>query len=401
MGPRSGTLREDGAHDRRSAYTGREQRPQPPLRHGSGRGPGRPAGRHGRDPARRRGRRPGQPDRAAGQGHADRQHDQAAAGGGPRGAARRGQPQPAQGDPPPVDRRAGGRPGARAARRAGAAVAAVQRGLDAERGASCGSRRRSWSAGWRGCSTASRRRWWRSRWPPGCSWSRCAADGRRCRRARGSSPACPVSRPAGSAGRSGNGSIPLGARVRRGRDRCSARWSSLRSDGLALARLRPAGAEHFVPASSARRRRPRDLRCGRGGPRSARPRGPRGEVSVSCRVRGADRTTYGELRELSVARNRPQGGSHGCLGQRLERVEVVGDAVVLVRRDHLVGDLPDGAGGRCPPRAPARPRSASARRWACRRTPPPSPRRCPARSQNQASPAALVTPAAEISTSPV
>ena len=39
---------------------------------------------------------------------------------------------------------------------------------------SCGSRRPSWSAGWRAVPTASRRRCLRSRWPPGPSLSRCA-----------------------------------------------------------------------------------------------------------------------------------------------------------------------------------------------------------------------------------
>ena len=49
---------------------------------------------------------------------------------------------------------------------------------------SCGWPRRSSWAGWRACSTASRRPWWRSRWRPGCNWSRCAPDARRCRWAR-------------------------------------------------------------------------------------------------------------------------------------------------------------------------------------------------------------------------
>src|SRR5690606_11432427 len=56
---------------------------------------------------------------------------------------------------------------------------------------SCGSPRRSWSAGWRGCSTGSRPRCSPSRWPPASSWSRCAAASRRARRpspARARSP---------------------------------------------------------------------------------------------------------------------------------------------------------------------------------------------------------------------
>ena len=54
-------------------------------------------------------------------------HDQAAAGGGAGRAARRGRPQPAARDPPVLDPGAGGGPGPRAARRAGAAHAAVRR----------------------------------------------------------------------------------------------------------------------------------------------------------------------------------------------------------------------------------------------------------------------------------
>ena len=71
-------------------------------------------------------------------------------------------------------------------------IAAVHRGRHPSPTPSCGSRRPSWSAGWRGCSTASRRRCSPSRWPRGRSWSRCAAA---CRRVRAAS-----SPTAGSAG---------------------------------------------------------------------------------------------------------------------------------------------------------------------------------------------------------
>src|ERR1700722_12343756 len=49
-----------------------------------------------------------------------------------------------------------------------------------EEGRSCGSPRRSWSAGSKGSSTGSRPRCSPSRWPPGPSWNRSAG---RCRRA--------------------------------------------------------------------------------------------------------------------------------------------------------------------------------------------------------------------------
>ena len=45
---------------------------------------------------------------------------------------------------------------------------------------SFGSRRRSWSAGWKGFSTVSRQRCSPSRWPRGSSWSRCAAARAHC-----------------------------------------------------------------------------------------------------------------------------------------------------------------------------------------------------------------------------
>ena len=93
--------------------------------------PGRRSGRHGSAlGGGRRGlpRGPGDGDgRTAGEGHADRQHDQAAAGRGARGTPGRGEPGPAQGDPRQLGQGAGGRAGARAGRGAGAAVAALHR----------------------------------------------------------------------------------------------------------------------------------------------------------------------------------------------------------------------------------------------------------------------------------
>jgi hypothetical protein len=64
--------------------------------------------------------------RAACEGDADRHHDQAAVGGGPRGAARRREPQQAARDPPHQHSRARGRARAGTARGARAADAAVQ-----------------------------------------------------------------------------------------------------------------------------------------------------------------------------------------------------------------------------------------------------------------------------------
>ena len=196
MGTAVGALGKDGTHDRnprRSA--GRAGRAHPPVRHRGGGRAGRPAGRHGRRPtAGDEGEDPArlieQPAKVMRIGSMIKQLLEEVRAAPLDEASRR----PPQGDPPALDRRAGGRPGAGAARRAGAALAAVQRDVDAERGASCGSRRPSSSAGWRGCSTASRRRWWPSRWRPGCSWSRCAAAGRRCRPA-------PAGRHPGHAGR--------------------------------------------------------------------------------------------------------------------------------------------------------------------------------------------------------
>ena len=90
-------------------------------------GPGGPPGARdrargprGRDPAHRAGR-------AAGQGHADRQHDQAAARGGPAAPLDEASRARLRDIHRALDHRARGRPGARAARRAGTAVPAVHR----------------------------------------------------------------------------------------------------------------------------------------------------------------------------------------------------------------------------------------------------------------------------------
>ncbi len=102
--------------------------------------PGRRPGRYGAQ--RRQGGRglPRDPGDgaggAAGEGHAHRQHDQAAAGGGAGGPSRRGQPQPPQGDPRQFGEGARGRPGAGAGRGAGAALPALHgRGHPQRRGA--------------------------------------------------------------------------------------------------------------------------------------------------------------------------------------------------------------------------------------------------------------------------
>ena len=120
------------------------------------------------------GDQPCRPGRAAGQGDAHRQHDQAAARGGPRRPAGRGQP-------------------ARLTEIHRRSIIELEDGLapelldelerlslpftddDARPRPSCGSPRPSWSAGSRGSSTASRRRCSPSRWRPGRSSSRCAA----------------------------------------------------------------------------------------------------------------------------------------------------------------------------------------------------------------------------------
>ena len=134
--------------------------------------------------------------------------------------ARRGQPHPAQGDPPGLDQGARGRAGARAGRGAGAALAAVHRGRHARPRASCGSPRPSWSAGSRACSTASRPRSTPSRWPPARSSSR---SGRRCRpvrrcRRQGRQAASDERRQPQRPGESGR-DVPLGAVVSCRRDR--------------------------------------------------------------------------------------------------------------------------------------------------------------------------------------
>lgn len=92
---------------------------------GPDRGPGRDgAGRRRRRNPRSTGDRDG---RAAREGHAHRQHDQATAGGSARGSSRRGEPEPSQGHPLQLRQGAGGRPRPGAGRGTGAALAALHR----------------------------------------------------------------------------------------------------------------------------------------------------------------------------------------------------------------------------------------------------------------------------------
>ena len=115
------------------------------------------------------------PGRAAGEGDADRHHDQAAARGGARRTARRRQPQPAARDPRHQHPRTRGGPGAGTARRARAAALPFTEG-GCRRTPNCASRRLSWSAGSKACSTASRPRCSPSRWRPVPSSSRCVSS---------------------------------------------------------------------------------------------------------------------------------------------------------------------------------------------------------------------------------
>ena len=135
--------------------------------------------------------------RAAGEGDADRQHDPPAARGGALRAARRRQPDPAQGDPPGLDQGARDRAGARSWSRSSSGCRCRSPRTRRRRTPSCGSPRPSWSAGSRASSTASRPRSTPSRWPPGRSSSRCAAG---CRRVR-PGPEQPAGRRAGPARR--------------------------------------------------------------------------------------------------------------------------------------------------------------------------------------------------------
>ena len=82
------------------------------------------------------------------------------------------------GDPRDLHQGARGRPGARAGRGAGAAVAAVHEDRHADRGRAADRAGPAGRAGWRGCSTASRPRSTPSRSRPAHSSSRCGA---RCR----------------------------------------------------------------------------------------------------------------------------------------------------------------------------------------------------------------------------
>ena len=150
----------------------------PPTRRRAGRGRRAEVGhRHGR---------------AAGQGDADRQHDPPAAGRGEVGTAGRRQPATAAQHPRGLDRGAegGSRPGAGRASWSGSRCPSVRTRPRAT--PSCGSPRRSSSAGWRGCSTASRRLCSPSRWRPAPSWSRCVG---RCPRASPPTTPSPGRRP--------------------------------------------------------------------------------------------------------------------------------------------------------------------------------------------------------------
>ena len=113
----------------------------------------------------------------------------------------------------PLDRRARGRPGARAGRGARADHAAVP-GRRRPPTPSCGSPRPSSSGGWRGCSTASRPRCSPSRWRPRRSCSRCA----RCRRA-------PATRRCRRQGAPGMPRPPAARRASRGTPRAPASTS--------------------------------------------------------------------------------------------------------------------------------------------------------------------------------
>ena len=183
---------------------------------GPDRRPGRAAGR--RRPGVRagggagRGRRPEarahRPGRAARQGDADRQHDPAAARGGEVRAARRGEPQPAQGDPPGLDQ-ASSRPGSRRSwSRSWSGCRCRSPTTRPRRRASCGSPRPSSSAGSRASSTASRPRSTPSRWRRGRSSSRCAAG---CRRDRAAAGGAAQDRPAAAPAGRLRRDVPLAA----------------------------------------------------------------------------------------------------------------------------------------------------------------------------------------------
>ena len=113
--------------------------------------------------------------RAARQGDADRQHDPAAARGGEGRSAGRGLPAAPEGDPRRLDQGAGDRAWLRSWSRSWNGSASTSPRTARRPRPSCGSRRPSWSAGWRACSTASRPRCSPSRWPLASSSSRCVA----------------------------------------------------------------------------------------------------------------------------------------------------------------------------------------------------------------------------------
>ena len=297
-------------------------------------GPRGGSGRHGGRGAARRRRRAGgalghRADRAAGQGDADRQHDQAAAGGGAGGAAGRGGRGPAARDPPRsiVELEEGLAP--ELGDGAGAALAAVPRTRRRAR-RSCGSPRPSWSAGWRGCSTASRRPWSPSRWRRGCSWSRCAAAGpagrpRRLpsRRRRDGEPgedSAPRVHGAGSTSRARPAcAVALDSSGTAGKPVRSSHWIGevVRGPARRRRRRRPAPASTTAASTSgwalrtATTCRPRRASAGRWACRRTRPRRPR-----RCPARSHNR---GQRRRLGHA-------GRGDLEQPgLRRVRQLGD----------------------------------------------------------------------------
>ena len=208
-----------------------------PRRHGRGRAR-RPAGRRGpRAP-----HQPRRPGRAAGQGHADRLDDQAAARRGAQRPARREGPRPARRDPPALDRASSRTAWPPSWSRSSSGSPCRSRTTRPPT-PSCASPRPSSSGGWKACSTASRPRWSPSRWRRRRSCSRCAS--------------CP--RPPGPAGApvAGHGDPPgvPGQANQRG-DRRQA--STSRTAGLVSRRC--PGAVRDRAAARATRRSPRRRR---------------------------------------------------------------------------------------------------------------------------------------------
>ena len=135
--------------------------------------PERPS-REARSRTRAAGR--GRVGRPAGQGHADRLDDQAAARRGAGRTARRGQPRPAARRSTRPRSRSWPRPSRPTCRTSCAGWPRRSTATAPQRTPSCGSPRPSWSAGSRACSTASRPPCSPSRWRPASSSSRCASS---------------------------------------------------------------------------------------------------------------------------------------------------------------------------------------------------------------------------------